>query len=138
MSQRITADEAAAKYGYFCAKKTRPASSQMVLGEELIWLHKWVRFPNVQPQGAHCPGNYVGYACPECAEIFKRKGWPRIKAGVYFKAASAERRTDSPEGLNIHDERRRQEWERDLQAQKVLGEGVFAMVRRSRELRGLI
>ena len=28
--------------------------------------------------------------------------------------------------------------ERDLQAQKVLGEGVFAMVRRSRELRGLI
>ena len=137
MSSRPTVDEIAARWGYFCTKKTLPASPQMALGEELIWTHKWVRFPNVQPQGAHSPGNYVGYACPECAEIFKRKGWPRIKAGVYFKAASAERRTDSPEGLNIQDERRRQEWERDLQAQKLLGECVFAMVRRSRELRGL-
>jgi hypothetical protein len=138
MSSRITADEAAAKYGYFCTKKTRPASSQMVLGEELIWLHKWVRFPNVQPHGAHCASAYVGYANPECAELFRKLGWPRIKAGEFFEASTAAERTRTLAKLSDRDERRRAGWERDLQAQKVLGEGVFAMVRRSRELRGLI
>ena len=138
MSSRPTVDEIAARWGYFCTKKTLPASPQMALGEELIWTHKWVRFSNVLPIGAHCSSNYVGYASPECAAIFKRKGWPRIKAGIYFKAASAERRADSPEGLSPQDERLRERREKELKAQKLLGECVFAMVRRARQLRGCL
>lgn len=152
-SKDITPMQIDAQFDYFVSYPTPKSNPMLLLGQELIQKHGWVCFDYVkaQPATGNCGlrRGYFGFASPKAAEVFLReKKFPTIKTCTFYSLQS-DFGTSRYELQNADDDyrqkqrdlRSKRDFERKLAtsaamiAQKVLGEHVFAMVRRSREMR---
>lgn len=125
-------------FACFATRSRAIESQRMRLGNDLVRQRRWKRFENVlakTPEG-DVGGGYVGYANAEVAEFFEQNGWPLIVAERYYKKTYIKARMIDP-CYASNEERLQIEAERRMQAQRVLGEHVFEMVRKSRAARGV-
>lgn len=149
---KIDAKQVAKNFDYFVAKpKIQPHLIE--LGDELVKNHDWLCFQGVKalPQGGKhgVREGYTGFASPKAAKIFLFwKRFPIVKSShIYCLSSEKETRIYTLYSRSNEELQRERDWRAQLDfekrvakssamiAQKVLGEGVFAMVRRSRQLR---
>lgn len=126
------------KYAVFTARKMSTPSQKELTGDWLVEKHHWKRFDNVRVSCKSLPGvhvlrdGYIGYARKDLANRFAVEGFPLLEAGIVYAREPDGSLKPTEAGLTAPDETEA------MEAQKVLGEGVFAMVRRSLYLKGLI
>ena len=150
--QEIRPSQVVGKYDYFVVYPTQRKNQLISLGQELVETHGWVCFDCVKAQPANGNGGlrrgYLGFASHKAAEIFLReKKFPIIETSTFYTldGLGTHRRylkSEDDEYLQEQrDMRARKKLEQKLAqssamiAQKVLGEGVFAMVRKARAMR---
>lgn len=148
----IRPSQIAEKYDYFVAYSTLKPNQLQRLGQELVEKHGWVIFDSVKAQPNRGKSGlrraYTGFASHRAAEAFLReKKFPLVETSTFYTldGAGTHRRylkTEDDEYLQEQrDMRARKKIEQKLAqsaamiAQKVLGEGVFAMVRKARAMR---
>lgn len=148
----IRPGQIAEKYDYFVAYPTLKPNQLQRLGQELVEKHGWVIFDSVKAQPHRGKSGlrraYTGFASHKAAEAFLReKKFPLVETSTFYTldGIGTHRRDiqceDDEYQQRQRDMRSRKNLEQKLAqsaamiAQKILGEGVFAMVRRARELR---
>lgn len=153
----ITLDQVLGRFDFFTIYGDRTkCRNLMAIGDTLVREHNWVCFHSVRSRSANTGSvrsGFVGYASHEAAVEFMRscKRFPVIPTCTFYKLGDDEGVPLSELVCEINQEKRDQRDQRLLKArerayrhsaamiaQKILGEGVFSMVRRSRELRGCL
>lgn len=149
---KIDAKQVAKDFDYFVAKpKIQP--HLLELGDELVKNHDWLCFHDVKalPQGGKhgVREGYTGFASPKAAKVFLFwKRFPIVKSShIYVLGSEKETRIYMLYSRSNEELQRERDWraQHDFEkrvakssamiAQKVLGEGVFAMVRKARAMR---
>ena len=149
---KIDAKKVTKEFDYFVAKpKIQPHLIE--LGDELVKNHDWICFQGLKalPQGGKhgVKEGYTGFASPKAAKVFLlEKRFPIVKSShIYCLGSEKETRIYMLYQRSNEELQRERDWraQHDFEkraakssamiAQKVLGEGVFAMVRKARAMR---